>query len=237
MGEPPIESGSWKAVIEEISKTHRICIYDRAGLGKSDPTSKLPRTSLDIAEDLNTLLIRAGLSGPYLMVGHSYGGMHIRMFASKFPEKVAGMVLVDASHPDQDEKWLESLGPVVANEPASVQKARRFLAQRTTPSSNPENIDPRTSSAQVRASGGLGDKPLVILTHSPKWRMDPKLPVDVGLKLEQVSQQLQADLKQLSTKSSLHQAEHAGHNVHVEEPALVVRGIRQALEAVEKQVK
>jgi pimeloyl-ACP methyl ester carboxylesterase len=234
MGEPAVESGSWNAVVEEISKTHRVCLYDRAGLGKSDPAPKLPRTSLDVANDLAALLTKARVPDPYLLVGHSYGGMHLRMFASRFPDKVLGMVLVDASHPDQDEKWLAALGPALANEPESVSKARQFLSSRQSPSSNPESIDVKASSAQVRAAHGLDDKPLVILTHSPKWRIDPSLPDDVALKIETISQQLQIDQKKISSKSSLRQADHAGHQVQAEDPGLVVEGIRQALEAAAK---
>src|SRR5579859_4422959 len=199
MGEPPIESGSWKEVIDQISKSTRVVIYDRAGLGKSDPAPRLPRTSLDVANDLNSLLIAAHLPGPYLLVGQSFGGIHLRVFASHFPEKVLGLVLVDASLPDQDEKWLAVLGPAVANEPESVTKGRQFLASRASPSSNPENIDCQASGALVRAGRSLGDKPLVILTHSPKWRMAPDLPEPVAVKLEKVWQDLQASLRGLST--------------------------------------
>ena len=109
MGVPGVEDAAWRAVIDEISKSNRVCIYDRAGLGKSDPPPKLPRTSLDVANDLNALLTKAGVPGPYLLVGHSYGGIHIRMFASQYPDKVLGMVLVDTAHPDQDEKWIAAL--------------------------------------------------------------------------------------------------------------------------------
>ena len=63
MGEPAVESGSWRKVIDEISKTNRVIVYDRAGLGKSDPAPKLPRTSLDVANDLNALLTTAGVAG------------------------------------------------------------------------------------------------------------------------------------------------------------------------------
>ena len=153
MGEPGVESGSWRTVVDEISKTNRVCLYDRAGLGKSDPAPKLPRTSQDVANDLNALLTNAGVPGPYLLVGHSYGGLHVRMFASQFPDKVIGMVLVDSAHPDQDERWLAALPAPAPNETESIQMARQFLVGRADPASNPEQIDPKASEAQVRRLG------------------------------------------------------------------------------------
>ncbi len=235
MGEPAVESGSWRKVIDEISKTNRVIVYDRAGLGKSDPAPKLPRTSLDVANDLNALLTTAGVAGPYLLVGHSYGGMHLRMFASQYPGKVLGMVLVDSAHPDQDEKWLAALPAPGPNEPESIGKTRKFLAGRTTPDSNPEQIDPKASAAQVRAARGLGDKPVVILSHSSSFRLDPSLPEELSLKLEKVVEQLQADLKGISSNSTLLQSASGGHYLHVEDPELVIQGVRHALDAAKKR--
>lgn len=237
MGVPGAEDPAWRAVIDEISKTNRVCIYDRAGLGKSDSPPKLPRTSLDVANDLNALLTKAGVPGPYLLVGHSYGGIHIRMFASQYPEKVLGMVLVDVAHPDQDEKWIAALPPPTPNEPESIQKAREFLAGRKNPSSNPEQIDTKASESQVRAARELGGKPVVILSHSSNFRLDASLPEEISLKLEEICQQLQTDLKRISLKSTLRQSARGGHYLHADDPELVIQGIRQALATAEKQAK
>lgn len=237
MGEPPIESGSWRKVIDEISKTNRVMVYDRAGLGKSDPAPKLPRTSQDVANDLDALLTKAGVPGPYLLVGHSYGGLHIRMFANQFPDKVLGMVLVDTAHPDQDEKWLAALPAPTPNEPESIRRAREFLAGRADPASNPEQIDSKASEAQVRTARDFGGKPLVILSHSAKFRLDPSLPEEVSQKLEEVCKQLQADLKRISSNSTLRQSVSGGHYLHTEDSNLVIQGIRQALDAVKKQTQ
>jgi len=237
LGEPPIESGSWRTVLDAISRSNRICIYDRAGLGKSDPPPKLPRTSRDVADDLDALLVKAGVPGPYLLVGHSWAGNHLRVFAGRHPEKVLGVVLVDSAHPDQDEKWTAVLPAPSPDEPESVRKIRELFATRADPATNPERIDFRASEAQVRALGGLGDKPLVILSHSSKFRYDPGLPEDVSLKFEAVAQQLQADLKRLSSNSTLMQSLNGGHYLHAEDPELAIHGIRQALEAVKGQNK
>lgn len=237
MGEPPIESGSWTRVVDEIAKSNRVVLYDRAGLGKSDPAPKLPRTSLDVANDLSALLAKAGGPGPYLLVGHSFGGLHIRMFASQFPEKVAGMVLVDASHPDQDQRWIASFGPASSTEPEPVKKVREFLGSRTTPSSNPENIDPKATSTQIKDARGLGDKPLVILTHSAGFKIDPNLPDDTLRRIEAVWTEIQTEFQRLSTRSTLIQSRTGGHNLPGEDPDLVVAGIRTALDLFKAQTK
>ncbi len=235
LGEPPIESGSWRAVLDAISQSNRVCIYDRAGLGKSDPPPKLPRTSRDVAEDLNALLEKAGIAGPCLLVGHSWAGNHVRVFAGQYPDKVLGVVLVDSSHPDQDEKWSAVMPAPSKDEPENVRQMREFFAKRADPASNPEQIDFRASEAQVRAAGGLGDKPLVILSHSSKFRYDPGLPEAVSLKFEEVAQQLQADLKRLSSNSTLKQSANGGHYLHAEDPELAIWGIRQALDLARTQ--
>lgn len=93
-------SVTWELVQPEISKFTRACSYDRAGYGWSDAPNE-PRTSANIANELDRLLTRAAVPGPYVLVGHSFGGFNIRVFASRHREQVAGMVFVDSSHPDQ----------------------------------------------------------------------------------------------------------------------------------------
>jgi pimeloyl-ACP methyl ester carboxylesterase len=91
-------SGTWGLVQPEISKIARTFSYDRAGLGYSDPpVSDLPRTSLDQVHELHTLLEKANVKGPYIIVAHSIGGYNARLFASTYPEEVSGIVFVDSS--------------------------------------------------------------------------------------------------------------------------------------------
>lgn len=99
-----LESGSggkgviaWSLVQEQMAATTRVCSYDRAGLGWSDPDpADQPRSSLQVAQSLHTLLHNASVDGPYVLVGHSSGGLHVRNFAYQYPQEVAGMVLLDA---------------------------------------------------------------------------------------------------------------------------------------------
>jgi pimeloyl-ACP methyl ester carboxylesterase len=93
-------SSNWAWVQREIAKTTRVVAYDRAGLGWSDPGEK-PLDAAKSARDLHTALRRAGIQPPYVLAGHSYGGLVVRMFADQYPDEVTGLVLVDSSHPDQ----------------------------------------------------------------------------------------------------------------------------------------
>jgi pimeloyl-ACP methyl ester carboxylesterase len=93
-------SAIWGWVQPEVARSTRVCAYDRAGVGWSDPGPE-PRDTRQIAHELHTLLDNAGIASPYVLVGHSYGGLYVRAYADQYPNTVAGMVLVDSSHPDQ----------------------------------------------------------------------------------------------------------------------------------------
>ncbi len=229
-GLPGAGSKEWAAVADELAKTCRVIRYDRAGLGSSDAPPKKPRTSRDVARDLRALLANAKVPGPYVLVAHSIGGLHVRVFADEYPGEVAGVVLVDVAHPDQDQKWLAALGDEKAGENQAVGRARAFLAGRLVDrGKNLEALDVMTSREQVRAARKLGAKPLAVLTHSPNWKMVPDLPDDVMGKIEVVSQGLQAEFKGLSTDSTHTIAKKAGHGIHIDEPELVVEAIREVV--------
>ena len=91
-------SCNWGWVEPEVGRFARVVAYDRAGLGWSDP-GPLPRDGRRIVSELHTALVNAGLRGPYVFVGHSYGGLLARLFTDAYPDEVAGLVLAEPSHP------------------------------------------------------------------------------------------------------------------------------------------
>jgi pimeloyl-ACP methyl ester carboxylesterase len=94
-------SAQWVRVQREVSDTTRVCAYDRAGMGWSEMGPD-PRDAGRITSELHTLLGEAGIGGPYVLVGHSFGGMYVQTYAARYPEEVAGVALVDSStDPDQ----------------------------------------------------------------------------------------------------------------------------------------
>src|ERR671911_1262322 len=94
-------SAQWIRVQREVSDTTRVCAYDRAGMGWSEMGPD-PRDARQISSELHTLLSKAGIEGPYVLVGHSFGGMYMQTYAARYPEEVAGVALVDSpTEPDQ----------------------------------------------------------------------------------------------------------------------------------------
>ena len=104
----PSESSVWDLVRVYMGSSPRVCAYDRANLGKSDSAPK-PRTFADMTRDLHTLLQNVPIEGPYVLVGHSMGGMLVQLYASQYPEDVVGLVLVDSGHPDMGDRLLAML--------------------------------------------------------------------------------------------------------------------------------
>jgi pimeloyl-ACP methyl ester carboxylesterase len=93
-------SADWIKIQQRVARTTRVCSYDRAGMGWSE-AGPPPRDASRISAELHTLLTRAGVAPPYVMVGHSYGGLYTLRYAGQYREDVVGLVLLDSSHPDQ----------------------------------------------------------------------------------------------------------------------------------------
>ncbi|WP_313536861.1 alpha/beta hydrolase [Sphingomonas sp.] len=237
MGTAPVEDPGWNAIADQVASTTRVCLYDRAGLGGSDPAPAGSRSSLDCAADLHAALSSARIEGPYLLVGHSVGGLHAQVFAAKYPSDTAGLVLVSTTHPDQFSKWLTLLPAPAQGEEKAVTEARSFLiSMQTDPSKNEERLDMRASARQAHLLTSLGSKPVIIATHSPRFRMVPGLSEPLAVKLEDATQQMQRGYLSLSTNAHQNVAERAGHGLPHEAPKFVVDNILQGVAAVREHV-
>ncbi|MCA1555008.1 MAG: alpha/beta hydrolase, partial [Chloroflexi bacterium] len=185
----------WYLVAPKVAGFTRVCIYDRANTGRSD-RAPTPRTSQDIVTDLHTLLKNAGVGEPYVMVGHSLGGMNVRLYASEYPDEVVGMVLVDAAHEDEWERFRALMPPEYPGEPAQFKDYRKEL---TDPVKGSEKIDLKVSGEQLKArSRSLGDMPLVIISHG---KPVPDIPAIVSPIVEKVWSDMQKDFLSLSANS------------------------------------
>ncbi|MRR30528.1 alpha/beta hydrolase, partial [bacterium] len=186
------DSSSWELVMLYSRGYTRVCAYDRANLGKSGSASK-PRTFNDSTNDLHTLLQNASIEGPYIMAGHSMGGMLIRLYADQHPEDVLGLVLVDSAHPDMGERLLSILPPEKSGEYKSFKTWRQYGNWMSSSDGNEsfddEGMNMRESNEQVRAVKSLGDLPLVVISRSPQNPVMvggfPSLPDDVNTALMQ----------------------------------------------------
>jgi pimeloyl-ACP methyl ester carboxylesterase len=220
---------TWGLVYPEIAKLARVCVYDRAGIGKSDRLGEEERTALRMVEDLRTLLQKGEISGPYILVGHSFGGLLVRLYASRFPGEVAAMVLVDSVHEDETREWVKLMPP-------DIRKQMEESGGKLLPGMEPVNIE--ASHEQMRAAGWRSDIPLIVLSRgSSSFSVDDYPPQlrSLAPEGEQLRIRMQLDLASRSTNSKHVFAEKSGHMIHQDEPALVIDAIRQVIEAVKRE--
>ena len=226
---------SWAQVFDLIAQFTSVVSYDRAGLGASDPGLRR-RTCQDMVRDLHDLLCAAKIAEPYVLVGHSFGGQIVRLFAHDYPQDVVGMVLVDAVHHEQNARALALMPPASTSDSPRLTNWRELLLDGYTDDEHwdPEGIDMGRSDAQVRAVGNLGSLPVVVLTARDHGEPPPDLPAAFLAAYDGMFQELQRDLAQLSTRGKHIIAEHSGHFIQLDEPELVVTAIQQVVEMAHK---
>jgi pimeloyl-ACP methyl ester carboxylesterase len=211
---------TWSLVQPVVAEHTQVCAYDRAGLGRSDRVSQPPPYTQVVA-GLHTLLSNAGVEPPYILVGHSMGGWLVRLFADRFDGEVAGVVLVDSSHPDQFRRSAAVLPPESPSESESLRFYRDWFTTAT--------VDPALR-PELYASASLGDMPLVVLTSPEKERADD-LPPGLSAEFDRIWVELQRELALLSSNSTHVMAEGSGHFIQQDRPDLVIRAILQVVEA------
>jgi pimeloyl-ACP methyl ester carboxylesterase len=170
------------AVLPGVAAFTRVCAYDRPGTildldhrSRSDPVP-MPRTAGDIVTDLHALLHAADVPGPYVLVGHSFGGLVVRLYASTYPDEVVGLVLVDSAHEDYYAAVREALLPEqLAEYDRAIEQGPAELADYA----DRELLDPDASADQMReaaAASPLRPLPLAVLTHGRPWDWSPGYP-------------------------------------------------------------
>jgi pimeloyl-ACP methyl ester carboxylesterase len=222
----------WVRVQDRVAKSTRACSYDPAnGLwGRSDP-APTPRTAEDVVADLHALLAAAKVPGPYVLVGHSDGGLFVQLYASKHSDEVEGLVLIDAVHMDYYARRIALLKTLLP--PAGWQAAVRGLHARSPAILDPEQIDLETSLAQTRAAlsvAPLHSMPLFVLTHGQPDASgsDARL----AAADERLWRKLQNEIATLVPKSKHVIAKRSGHDIHHEQPELVVAAIQKVVGGV-----
>lgn len=211
----------WQSIADEISKSATVVSYSRAGYGQSEPSSQ-PRTLDQVATELDQLLAAIDISGPLVLVGHSAGGFYIRKFAELNPERVVGLVFVDAT----PEKILLRL--------RDLDEKRALEEEAVMTSMTPDRVKPEdvyfsqiTSSGLYPASGSLPDVPASFIT-AMKQEYPQFLMHSVDGKA--IWRELQSEFigqfdDHIHIVSSM-----SGHNVHREQPELVIDAIQYVLQ-------
>ena len=220
-----VDSSAWVTIIPRIKPFTRVCAYDRAGLGRSDPAPKKPRTSHDMMTDLHNLLTSAHIEGPYVLVGWSISGLNVRVFASEYPQEVIGMVMVDCSHPDEAARFVAALPTQSPYESPELKDFRKYFMESLP---NHEGMDVEASAAQVRATGSLDAMPLIVLTAegTGSGHLDPRL-VQAWL-------DMQNELAGLSSNSTHIVVPNVGHCIQCDAPDVVADAILDVLDATGK---
>jgi pimeloyl-ACP methyl ester carboxylesterase len=218
-------AADWQRVQPEVAKFARVCAYDRAGLGGSDPVSA-PRTVVALTEDLHALLTNANVHGPYVLVGHSLGGILARLYASYYPTEVAGMILVDSAHEDEPDRGMALIPPDALKE--FLKQAR---PEDLTPTSA-ERIDSCSIRPLMNALNWHAPIPLVVLTQGRPYGPEMVAVPSIAPKAYQLHLALQRDLVRRSPKGRQVIAAKSGHGIHQDEPELVVAAIRQVVKEV-----
>jgi pimeloyl-ACP methyl ester carboxylesterase len=224
-------------VLPAVAGFTRVCAYDRPGTlllrdavhpSRSDPVP-MPRTAEDLVADLHALLQAAGVPGPYVLAGHSLGGQFVRLYASTYPDAVAGLVLVDGLS--------EGLDALLTPEQWAAY-VRSFLLLPPGLEAFPdfERIDFVASAAQTRQAATavpLRPLPLSVLSKSEPFDvprdMELGFPVDA---LDRAWRLAQDGLATLVPHARFSIASRSGHNIHQEQPALVIEAIRQVVAGV-----
>ncbi|WP_171074216.1 alpha/beta fold hydrolase [Nonomuraea basaltis] len=236
-------SASWDVIQRGLSGGARVCAYDRAGYAWSQDGPP-PRTAWHAAGELRALLSAAGERGPYVLAGHSYGGNIVRVFAGRWPDLAAGLVLIDVTDENAADALNlsrpllaaqftvngllartgllrlsgEALVPAEATAPARVH-ASVVYGGRSMDAARAEAWSVLDSAAQVRATvrpGAWGDRPVVVIVPSGQ----PAIAVDQARRLAA-----------LSTRGRLMIAATAEHYVQAAQPELVIGAIRDVVAA------
>ena len=246
-------SGAWSSWVQPgAARMTRVCTYDRAGMGYSEP-GPLPRTAERFAEELHTLLSGADVPGPYVLVGHSLGGLPVRVFANKYAADVAGMVLIESMSPSSAKPstsatpaetdhsiadWAVTLpartgalrllaGSLHAVEGLSAEVANYYsvfwVAPRSLQAWLDEGKGTSESLAQAGAVHSFGALPLIVLSRDPLVDPDPDW------------QRMQTELLELSSSSQQLFAGKSGHSIEFDQPEAAVGAIEQMVELTRNQ--
>ncbi|HMD77008.1 MAG TPA: alpha/beta fold hydrolase [Terracidiphilus sp.] len=203
-------SEAWRLVQLEVAKFAYVCSYDRAGLGRSDPAGHEESIAENVS-DLHALLQKAGVAGPYVLVGHSSGGLRVRLYQSRYSGEVAAMVLVDSAHEEQVWRFNDAIPGAVRGIPQDPAGLARM------------GMLPARQHLLWHA-----DIPLIVIEHGKPMELPPAAR-EHAQQAEDAMHALQLDLASRSKYGELRKAEHSGHDIPMEEPQAVVKAIQDIL--------
>lgn len=215
------DSTDWRLVQPKVAQFTQVCSYDREGLGKSVvDTGASPETECldEQVDDLRRLLRTAHVEPPYLLVGHSAGGLHVRRFTRDHATEVMGLVFVDSAHEEQIWRF-QAIDPASVQGPPADPKRARCGGGLATPG---ERLVWRT------------DLPLIVLRHGIPLTFEGPLAAHTA-EFNEAVDAMADDLAARSSKGQLRIAPHSGHDIMLDEPDLVVQAIHDIWMAAPKE--
>jgi len=235
---------AWQQVLPEINQVAEVFVYDRAGLGWSEK-SPLSRTSLHIVEELKLLLDKSHVTGPLILVGHSFGGLNMQLFAKKYPQDVVGLVLVDSSHENFADKmpetnfirkmifkagmWAAPFGIprlyLSLSDPA--EQAVKSTVKHQFTSLDESSKFTESMNILKETEHNFGQLPLTVIARNvPSAQLEQK--TKASLRNIQWAK-LQEELAQRSLNSRLIFSEKKQHAIHRSQPEIVINAIKKMI--------
>lgn len=240
-------STPWEVVQSEVAKTTRVCTYDRAGMGWSDP-GPLPRDAAHVARELHTLLQNAHVPGPFVMVGHSLGGLGVRVFVHEYASEIAGVVMIESMNPrqlPQSPTDVQSRSNLQIRIYSSLdvlarcglvrllpRPVLRFLSPSIPMNENahyaryvrPQSMQAARNESQALSASGAEAAAVKNFGDLPLTVLTARLHDTTDW------QQWQTELLELSSNSQQLFAENSGHNIQIEQPEAAVAAILKMVE-------
>jgi pimeloyl-ACP methyl ester carboxylesterase len=255
----------WANVQPELSKITQVCSYDRAGFGWSEPRPEL-RDAERLTEELHGLLTSAGVTGPIVLMGHSISGLYIRDYAARYRESLSGLVFVDGSTPLQNDRfpaemqlaeknesmelrkleWLSILGirremGGCAPEEGFSRSVAKMIAEdecRTSVlvAAAQEFSSVQQSGMETLHSGPFGDLPILIFSQDPAQPPPSGFSAEAGKSLSNTWNEMQEELKGLSTRSRRIIAKGSSHYVQIDRVSLLIGEVTSFIKQIRGQM-
>ncbi len=226
----------WHGIQDQLAQDIQVCTYDRAGYGQSEP-GPMPRHSQQVASELKLLLEKAGVKDPYVLVGHSLGGLNLQVFASRYPGLVAGLVLIDPPPLDFiTGKAFPDLYHMAVQQAPELSAAAEHARQSTDPEerarasyleavASEHQMFITETAEQVAAIESFGDTPLTVMAAGkPNPAFGEAAQAFQSFWIEQ-----SWALAARSANSTFILVEESGHHLEEDAPDAIIRAIRQVI--------
>ena len=235
-------SAQWGVIQDQLAQTTRTCTYDRAGYGASEP-GPMPRDAERAAAELERLLANAGIRGPYVLVGHSLGGLNAQVFAARYPDLVAGMVLLDPAPVDFiSGRAFPELSAMAEQMTAEYRRMAEELrgapdpdAQRKADFAEAVASEHEAmfgaGAAQVAGITSFGDTPLLVVGAG---QPNPAFG-DVAEAFQQFWVEQNSALATKSGRGAFTLIPESSHNLHQDAPVQIVDAIRETVEQIRRE--